>query len=95
VTDAGRGACLLRGARPPLAIEACPADVADPTGAGESFAGALAARLLAGDDPASAAGAAARVAAVAIAGWGPEALFAIEPLEESSASWRPSVRRPA
>jgi ribokinase len=51
VTDGARGCYLLRRGRPPLAMAACPAEVADPTGAGESFAGALAARLVAGAGP--------------------------------------------
>lgn len=92
VTDAGRGCYLLRHGHPPLAIAACPAEVADPTGAGESFAGAFAACLVAGADPAPAARAAASVAAVAVAGWGPEALFTVSPGERPV--WcPPDVRR--
>jgi ribokinase len=92
VTDAGRGAYLLRRACTPLRIEAYPARVTDPTGAGESFAGALAARVAVGDEPASAAGAAARVASAAVAGWGPEALFASARPEEH-AGWGQNARR--
>jgi ribokinase len=94
VTDAGRGAYLLRHGCLPLVIPACPADVTDPTGAGESFAGALAARLVAGTDPVSAARAAARVAAVTVTGWGPEALLAVTPRAWAAAG-DPDVRRPA
>jgi sugar/nucleoside kinase (ribokinase family) len=79
VTDAGQGAHLLRPGRTPLAISACPAELTDPTGAGESFAGAFAARLVAADDPVSAARIAASVAAVTVSGWGPEELLALKP----------------
>lgn len=94
VTDGGRGCHLLRRGRPPLAIAACPAEAADPTGAGESFAGAFAARVVAGADPVSAARAAASVAAIAVAGWGPEALLTVPP-EKPPAWCPPDVRRPA
>jgi ribokinase len=94
VTDAGRGLRLLRRGHAPLLIEACLAEVADPTGAGESFAGAFAARLAVGDDPPTAARAAASVAAVTVTGWGPEALLAAVP-GELPARRDQYLRRPA
>jgi len=80
VTDGSHGAHLLLSGRSPAAIPALPVNLIDPTGAGESFAGALAARLHhAGVSPAtvtSAAEAAARIAATTVTGWGPQALIA-------------------
>lgn len=78
VTDGRQGAYVLRQGQPPGAVRARRARLADPTGAGESFAGALAARLAAGCDPVAAASTAARVAAITVTGWGPDSLFAAD-----------------
>ena len=93
VTDAGPGAYLLRPwSCLPLVIPACPADVTDPTGAGRASPGPLAARLVLGTDPVSAARAAASVAAVTVTGWGPEGLLAVSPCAWAAAD-DPDVRR--
>jgi ribokinase len=95
VTDGARGCYLLRRGRPPLTMAACPAEETDPTGAGESFAGALAARLVAGAGPVPAARAGARAAAVTVTGWGAEALFAASPPGERPPGRPRDVRWPA
>lgn len=83
VTDGPRGAHVLRRGHPPRMVCAPRVRAADPTGAGESFAGALAAGLAVGRDPLAAAATAARVAAITVTGWGPDALLAADPAAAS------------
>lgn len=79
VTLAERG-CLVAEPGRQVHVPAEPVVPVDSTGAGDAFAGAFAAAHLAGLDPVTAATTAARVAAVAISGYGTEALLDAQPL---------------
>src|SRR6266568_983510 len=62
----GDGALVTRPGSPPAWVPAPPAEVVDPTGAGDSFCGGFAAGLALGDDPVEAAWRGAVTAAAAI-----------------------------
>src|SRR6266516_678013 len=62
----GDGALVARPGSPPAWVPAAPAEVVDPTGAGDSFCGGFAAGLALGEDPVEAAWRGAVTAAAAI-----------------------------
>src|SRR5207247_1015393 len=62
----GEGALVARPGSPPAWVPAAPAEVVDPTGAGDSFCGGVAAGLARGEDPVDAAWRGAVTAAAAI-----------------------------
>jgi sugar/nucleoside kinase (ribokinase family)/fructoselysine-6-P-deglycase FrlB-like protein len=67
VVKLGRGGALVaRPGAPPAWVPAAPAEVVDPTGAGDSFCGGFAAGLALGEDPAAAAWRGCATAAAAI-----------------------------
>ncbi|MFG1918140.1 carbohydrate kinase family protein [Micromonospora sp. NPDC048898] len=74
VTDAARG-CHVLTHDAVHRIPTFPRPAVDPTGAGEAFAGALAACLVEGDELLSAAGYACAVASLAVEDFGPAALL--------------------
>lgn len=80
VTDAQRGVYLLTDGTA-AKMPAYPADTVDPTGAGESFAGAFAAGLLAGLDPHDCALLGAAVASLTVEAFGTTSLQDVDPSE--------------
>ncbi|MEW2385566.1 PfkB family carbohydrate kinase [Micromonospora sp. NPDC047707] len=74
VTDAARG-CHVVTSEAVYRIPTFPRPAVDPTGAGEAFAGALAACLAEGDELVSAAGYACAVASLVVEDFGPAALL--------------------
>ena len=79
-TDAARGAYLVTGGTF-VKIHAYPSVTIDPTGAGESFAGALAAGNLAGHGLIAASAIAAAVASMTVGGFGVARLVQADPAE--------------
>src|SRR5690606_21210832 len=75
ITNGPHRAHLLHGTGAVVTISPPTASAIDPTGAGESFAGALTAALLSGADVQAAAHSAAAVAAHTVSGWGPTRLL--------------------
>lgn len=80
VTDAERGSYLITAGTIDR-ISAYPTTTVDPTGAGETFAGAMAAARLAGHDLVSACVIASAAASITVEGAGPTTIAAADPAE--------------
>jgi sugar/nucleoside kinase (ribokinase family) len=78
VTQGAQGVRIIQGEKV-ASVPAVPANVVDPTGAGDTFCGATLAYLLGGEDPITAASRAVAVAAVEIGQVGPTALLSTGP----------------
>ncbi|MGD8584883.1 MAG: carbohydrate kinase family protein [Chloroflexota bacterium] len=79
VTHGAAGVHII-GDHTPVTVPAVPAEVVDPTGAGDTFCGATLASLLQGADPVTAARRGVALAAEKIGCLGPAALLSDEPL---------------